>query len=89
MNKTYTVQVGQRGVITFPKELRDQNHIAEGEVLSLIEISEGVFVLTKQRSSIDVVADKLAQEWQASGESLETMLSTLREIRAEYDDQNS
>ena len=87
MSKTYTVRVGQRGVITFPKELRDQNDIFDGEVISLIEVMEGVFVLSKQRSQVDAVADKLANEWQETGESLESMLNTLREIRAEYDDQ--
>jgi bifunctional DNA-binding transcriptional regulator/antitoxin component of YhaV-PrlF toxin-antitoxin module len=35
MSKAYQVQVGRRGVITFPKELRDQKHIADGEILSL------------------------------------------------------
>lgn len=89
MSKTYQVQVGQRGVITFPKELRDQYNISDGEVLTLIEVTEGIFVLSKKRTQIDAAADKLAKEWQESDESLESMLNTLREIRAEYDDQES
>jgi hypothetical protein len=32
----YQVQVGRRGVITFPKELHDQNNITDGEILNLI-----------------------------------------------------
>jgi len=84
MNTTYQVQVGRRGVITFPKELRDQNNIADGEILNLIELSENVFVISRRRSQIDEVANKLVQEWQDSGESLESMLLTLREVRAEY-----
>ncbi len=86
MNNTYQVQVGRRGVITFPKELRDQNNIADGEILNLIELSDDVFVISRRRSQVDEVADKLAQEWQDSGESLESMLLTLREVRAEYDE---
>jgi len=38
MNTTYRIQMGKRGVITFPKELRDAKNIAEGEILNLIEL---------------------------------------------------
>lgn len=86
MKSTYQLQVGRRGVITFPKELRDQNNIADGEILNLIELSDDVFVISRRRSRIDGVANKLVQEWQDSGESLESMLATLREVRAEYDE---
>ena len=89
MSTTYQIQVGRRGVITFPKELRDQKDIAEGEILNLIELSNNVYVISRRRSQIDEVANKLAQEWQYSGESLESMLTTLREVRAEYDEKNS
>jgi bifunctional DNA-binding transcriptional regulator/antitoxin component of YhaV-PrlF toxin-antitoxin module len=86
MSDTYQVQVGRRGVITFPKELRDQKEIADGEILTLIELSDDVFVISRRRSQVDEVANKLAQEWQDSDESLESMLLTLREVRAEYDE---
>lgn len=86
MKTTYQVQVGRRGVITFPKELRDQNNIADGEILNLIELSEDVFVISRRRSRMDEVANKLAKEWQDSGESLESMLTTLREVREAYDE---
>ena len=84
MKSTYQVQVGRRGVITFPKELRDQNNIADGEILNLIELSDNVFVISRRRSRVDEVANQLAQEWGDSGDSLESMLTTLREVRAEY-----
>jgi bifunctional DNA-binding transcriptional regulator/antitoxin component of YhaV-PrlF toxin-antitoxin module len=87
MNPTYRVQVGRRGVITFPKELRDQKNILDGEILNLIELSDNVFVISRQRSQVDEIANRLANEWQDSGESLESMLSTLREVRSEYLDQ--
>ena len=80
MGTTYQIQVGRRGVITFPKELRDQKDIAEGEILNLIELSDDVFVVSRRRSKIDDVANQLAREWQDSGASLESMLKTLREV---------
>ncbi len=64
MNATFQVQVGRRGVITFPKELREQNNITDGEILNLIELSDDVYVISRRRSQVDEVANKLAQEWQ-------------------------
>ncbi len=85
MNNTFSVQVVQRGLITLPRELREQNRIREGDTLTLIDLGDGVFVVSPQRSQVDLIADKLAKEWQDSGETLESMLQTLREVRAEYD----
>lgn len=87
MNKTFTVQVVQRGLITLPRELREQNRIKEGDMLTLIDLGDGVFVLSPRRSRVDEIADGLAQEWRDSGETLESMLKTLQEARAEYDSQ--
>jgi AbrB family looped-hinge helix DNA binding protein len=85
VNNTFQIQVVRRGVITLPKELRRQNQINEGDMLTLIDLGDGVFVLSPKRSRVDEIADKLAQEWQESGETLETMLEALREVRTEYD----
>ena len=82
---TYRVQVVRRGIITLPKELREQNNIEEGDTLTLIDLGDGVIVMSPRRSRIDEIADKMAKELQESGESLESMLKTLREVRADYD----
>ena len=89
MNRIFQVQVVRRGVITLPKELRDHNNIGEGDILTLIELGDGVVVMSPRRSQVDAIADKLASEWQDAGESIESMLSTLREVRAEYDAKKS
>lgn len=88
-NNTFQVQVVRRGIITLPKELREHNNIEEGDTLTLIELDNGVVIMSPKRSRVDEIADKLAKEWQDSGESLESMLSTLREVRAEYDTKKS
>jgi len=85
MNNTFKVQVVRRGIITLPKELRDQSHINEGDTLTLIDLGDGVVVMSPRRSRVDGIANKLAKEWQDSGETLESMLTTLREVRAEFD----
>lgn len=89
MDNTFQIQVVRRGVITLPKELREQNQINEGDTLILIDLGNGIFVLSPRRSRVDEIADKLAKEWQESGETLESMLETLREVRAEYDAKKS
>ena len=89
MNNTFTIHVAQRGLVTLPKELRDQNRIKEGDTLTLIDLGDGVFIVSPRRSRVDEIAEKLAREWRDSGETLESMLKTLREVRAEYDAKRS
>jgi len=89
MNNIFKVQVVRRGLITLPKELRDQSHINEGDTLTLIDLGDGVVVMSSRRSRVDEIADKLAKEWRDSGETLESMLTTLREVRADYDSKKS
>lgn len=89
MSNTFQVQVVRRGIITLPKELRDHNNIEEGDTLTLIDLGDGMVLMRPGRSRVDEIADKLAREWQDSGESLESMLTTLREVRAEYDTKKS
>ena len=85
MNNTFQVQVVRRGIITLPKELREQNNIEEGDTLTLIDLGDGVVVMSPQRSRVDEIANRLAKEWHDSGETLESMLNTLREVRADYE----
>jgi chromosome condensin MukBEF complex kleisin-like MukF subunit len=61
----------------------------EAHVVAVVVLGDGVVVMNPQRSRVDEIANKLAKEWQDSGESLESMLSTLREVRAEYDTKKS
>jgi AbrB family looped-hinge helix DNA binding protein len=85
MSDTLVVQVSQRGLVTLPKALRDTYHIREGDQLSLLDLG-GVFVLSLRRSEIDGLAEQVQAALAAKGESLESMLVTLREAREEYKD---
>ena len=85
MSDVFQVQVVRRGIITLPKELRENNNIEEGDMMNIIDLGDGIFVVSRQRSRVDEIANKLAKEWKDSGESLESMLTTLREVRAKYD----
>lgn len=83
-NSTYRVPVARRGTITLPRELREHNHIGTGDTLTLSDLGNGVVVMSRQRTPVDVIASQLAKEWQESGESLESMLSALRKVRAKH-----
>ena len=49
MNHTFKVQVVRRGIITLPKELREHNRIEEGDILTLIDLGDGVVVMSPKR----------------------------------------
>lgn len=83
MSDAMTVQVGQRGVVTLPKELRESYNLRPGDSLTIIDLG-GVFALSPRRSEVDALADRIAQTLTAQGETLETMLQTLREERERY-----
>jgi AbrB family looped-hinge helix DNA binding protein len=89
MNNSFQVHVVRRGIITLPKALRENNRIEEGDLLTLIDLGNGVVVMSSQRSRVQKIADSLAKEWQEAGETLESMLATLREVRDSYDAKNS
>jgi len=72
--------MAQRGVITIPKSFRDSYGMQSGDTFTLLDLG-GVFVLNPRRSEIDAIADKVAAQWVEDGETLETMLKSLREER--------
>lgn len=80
MSDTLTVQVAQRGVMTLPKPLRQAYDIKPGDTLALLDLG-GVFVLAPRRSEVDRVADRIAARLTKQGETLESMLQTLRQER--------
>jgi bifunctional DNA-binding transcriptional regulator/antitoxin component of YhaV-PrlF toxin-antitoxin module len=77
------LRLGERGVLTLPKELRDQYDLGPGSDLTLTDLG-GVFVLAPRRSEIDEVADRISRKLTGKGESLESMLSAVREEREHY-----
>ena len=83
MSDAMTVQIGKRGVVTLPKELRQSYNLRPGDSLTIIDLG-GVFALSPRRSEVDALADRITQALTAKGETLETMLQTLREERERY-----
>jgi AbrB family looped-hinge helix DNA binding protein len=83
MNKTTQLTVAQRGIVTLPKDVREEYHIVPGDQLTFIDL-DGVFVLSPRRSEIDEVMNRIRGKLTAKGETLESMLMTVREEREKY-----
>jgi bifunctional DNA-binding transcriptional regulator/antitoxin component of YhaV-PrlF toxin-antitoxin module len=83
MSKSVTAQISQRGVLTLPKSLRDRYKIKPGDVVTVIDL-DGAFVISPHRSEVDRLADEIGSILAERGESLESMLTTLREEREKY-----
>jgi len=83
MSKTLTAQISQRGVLTLPKSLRESYKLKPGDVVSVIDLG-GAFVISPRRSEVDRMADEIGSALAKRGESLESMLTALREEREKY-----
>ena len=86
MSDAMNIQMGQRGVITLPKSLRERYNLQPGDDFTILDL-DGVFVLSWHRSEIDALADQITQVLTEQGETLESMLTALREEREAYDSQ--
>jgi len=84
MSDTIAIRMARRGVVTLPKALRQSYNLRPGDDFTLLDLG-GVFVLSPRRSEIDSLANRLTQALTEKGETLETMLQTLREERERYD----
>ena len=78
------IQIRSKGTIIIPAAIRNKYKLEEGKVLTLIDLGNGSFFLSSHRSRVDELADKIRVEMEARGESLESMLRTLHDVRKEY-----
>lgn len=89
MKTVFSVRLRRDGGITLPKELRDRASITTGTTLTLHNLGDGVFLLSRAPSRVSEIADRMAQQWREAGLSLEDMLAELRQVRKEHDARNS
>ena len=83
MPESAALKMGQRGVVTLPKDLREQYHLEAGDDLTLLDLG-GAFVLSPRRSEVDALADRLSRSLARKGESLQGLLKVVREEREKY-----
>ena len=80
MRDTLTVNITQRGVLTLPKSIRTRYKLKPGDSLTLLDV-DGVLILSPVRSEIDLLADRISKALIEKGETLDSVLRTLREER--------
>ncbi|MGC9395955.1 MAG: AbrB/MazE/SpoVT family DNA-binding domain-containing protein [Anaerolineae bacterium] len=78
-----TLQVRQRGTLTFPSTLREKYGIKPGDTFSLVDL-DGIFVLTPMVPMVPELAREIERLRQAAGLTMEDLLTGLREQREKY-----
>lgn len=82
-----TVQIRQRGTLTLPAELRERYGIRPGDTFRLVDL-DGVFVLTPMVPMVPELAREIERARLEAGLSVEELLSSLREQRERYSQEN-
>lgn len=83
MSEILTVQLGQRGVLTLPKTLRESYGLEPGDTFRLIDL-DGIFVLTPMVPMVPELAREIERAQTETGMSVEELLEGLREQRQHY-----
>ena len=83
-DRSTVIQLRNKGSLTLPVELRRRYQLEEGDVLTLIDLGEGAFLLTPQRSRMDKIGERISQAMLEEGVSLEDLFVALDEERERY-----
>ena len=78
--QTFVVKVAQRRLVILSQQLRQAHGIEPGQQLTRVDL-DGIFDLSQQASQVDGLADQLAQALCERGQSLQSLLATLRDLR--------
>lgn len=78
------IQIRSKGTLTLPIDLRRKYQINEGDVITLIDLGEGSFLLTPGVTTVNYVGDRVAQKIAEEGTSLDEIYTTLDEERERY-----
>ena len=79
-----SLQIRSKGTLTLPIELRRKYHLDEGDIITLIDLGDGSFLLSPIVTQVDRLGDKVAQAMTDAGVSLDDLLTALDEERERY-----
>jgi bifunctional DNA-binding transcriptional regulator/antitoxin component of YhaV-PrlF toxin-antitoxin module len=78
--RTYPIRLRDRGQITVPRAVRERLAVADGDILTLLQVGE-VVLLTSKQPQTPQLADKIADLMEQEGVSLADLLLGLAEER--------
>ena len=78
------IQIRQKGVITVPVELRRKYGLSEGDILTLVDLGNGAFLITPGSSEVTRLADQVSKILMEEEVSAEDLLEALEEERETY-----
>ena len=81
---TMTIQIRDKGTITLPVRLRRRYRLEPGDVYSLADLGDGVFLLTPGASRVADEGDRIARLMAQQGVTTEEILSALDQERQTY-----
>jgi len=79
-----TIPLRDKGVIILPMSLRRKYSLRTGDVFSVSDLGEGIFMITPQVSRIAALGDQVAEILQSAGVTVEEMIQGLDEERERY-----
>ena len=82
MNDRKLVRIQEKGQVTIPTEIRKKLGLKRGDLVAVVETPEGVFITPQQvvaTKALDSIGDILKEQ----GLSLEKLMASGREIRAD------
>ena len=79
-----TVRIGNKGVITLPSDLRKRHGLEEGDILTVVDVGDGTFVLSPMVSEVARQGDRVAEIMEEYGVSTEDILQQLADEREQY-----
>lgn len=84
MSQSINLQIRGKGTLTLPIGLRRKYGLDEGDIISLIDLGDGSFLLTPIVSKVDRLGDRITQAMVKEGTSLDELLTALDEERERY-----
>ena len=79
--KTYPIRLRDRGQITVPQAVRERLAVADGDILTLLQVGD-VVLLTPKQPQVPQLADRIAALMEKEEISLADLLLGLAEERA-------
>ena len=84
MSNSTSIQIRGKGTLTLPIELRRKYGIEEGDIITLIELGDGSFLLKPVITKVDRFGDRVARVMAEKEISLNEIMETLDEERERY-----